>query len=707
MMDNFSAVISTTVDFLFALPELIFLEIFQHVIFLASLLICFLSKFLARHFLTMIWIYILFSEILHDRDRSKPCKRGRFAPIEAYSDRWYILSSYQLNHMWSTPHCNLFNKVTYRFCPWNELISEHLYRIQTFAYPVAPPGFLTDLIQFFLSTFELGICLFFSLLDFLWIINTFLYTVVYKLSATVIISFLNDLTRFHKDFSNVRVLKQPKLLHDKNLYCFASTSAYNSDHDAIKRCYDACSNEDNRKRVSFFTSDPDRVYVDNCANTHITNNKNHFVDFRPIHRGSRDKVSTVGGNAIPAGEGTVRWAWRDDDGRSHMFLLKNCRYYPNSPACILSPSQLGISLKDEDGGTGIDSTVRWSTFYWNKKKHSKTIHHTSAFMPQLEINDTATNLSTFLSSFEAYFDDFPQFSFLTMNEFNNTFKSQENTLSTLGRRIIYRKNGNTDKGIIVGIDPNQMFTIRLNNNSEITTTHDFLQFDEDTSNDSGCLPEPALQEIEDRLKVDPSSCPSINSPLSNEQRELLRWHIRLGHLPFKILRQFAELGLIPKHLAKVSVFPICACCAFANATKRAWRTKQTSRSIRSDNKNFPGGCVSVDQLVSGQTGMIPQSSGNKVQARYVGATIFVDNFSRFSYVHFMTSLNTDQTLDAKLAFERIAHGHGVMINRTVRITVDLPILLSKTTVKNENKNSPFAELEHITRTILPNGISVL
>ena len=59
--------------------------------------------------------------------------------------------------------------------------------------------------------------------------------------------------------------------------------------------------------------------------------------------------------------------------------------------------------------------------------------------------------------------------------------------------------------------------------------------------------------------------------------------------------------------------------------------------------------------------MIPQSSGNMVTARFVGATIFVDNYLRFTYTHFMTSLDTDKMLEAKLAFEQVAFSHGVSI----------------------------------------------
>ena len=47
--------------------------------------------------------------------------------------------------------------------------------------------------------------------------------------------------------------------------------------------------------------------------------------------------------------------------------------------------------------------------------------------------------------------------------------------------------------------------------------------------------------------------------------------------------------------------------------------------------------------------------------RYSGATIFVDHFSDFTYVHLMTKMDGDATVEAKLAFERVAMAHGVNI----------------------------------------------
>ena len=69
----------------------------------------------------------------------------------------------------------------------------------------------------------------------------------------------------------------------------------------------------------------------------------------------------------------------------------------------------------------------------------------------------------------------------------------------------------------------------------------------------------------------------------------------------------------------------------------------------------------MDQIVSGQTGMVPQESRKMVTAQFVGVTVFIDIFSCFSYKHMMSSLDGPQTLDAKLSFERLALAYGVVV----------------------------------------------
>jgi hypothetical protein len=140
--------------------------------------------------------------------------------------------------------------------------------------------------------------------------------------------------------------------------------------------------------------------------------------------------------------------------------------------------------------------------------------------------------------------------------------------------------------------------------------------------------------------------------------ELLRWHHRLGHLPFANLRLMAARREILMRLAKCRV-PKCESCLYGQATKRPWRTKASSRKLRTTTK--PGQCVSVDQLESPVAGFVGQNKGFFFRKRYRVATIFVDHFSRLSFVHLQESTKGEETLLAKKAFEAYAASFGVKV----------------------------------------------
>ena len=71
--------------------------------------------------------------------------------------------------------------------------------------------------------------------------------------------------------------------------------------------------------------------------------------------------------------------------------------------------------------------------------------------------------------------------------------------------------------------------------------------------------------------------------------------------------------------------------------------------------------VSVDQLESPVPGFVPIARGQPTTNRYRGASVFADHASGFTYVHLHQALTTQETLDAKHAFERVAHQHAVRI----------------------------------------------
>jgi hypothetical protein len=86
--------------------------------------------------------------------------------------------------------------------------------------------------------------------------------------------------------------------------------------------------------------------------------------------------------------------------------------------------------------------------------------------------------------------------------------------------------------------------------------------------------------------------------------------------------------------------------------------------------------VSVDHLESSAAGFISQLKGKMTRRRYKAATIFVDNFSRMSYVHLQESLTSADTVEAKEAFEAFSRNMGGGYSIIMLITAGLQTMAS-------------------------------
>jgi hypothetical protein len=103
-------------------------------------------------------------------------------------------------------------------------------------------------------------------------------------------------------------------------------------------------------------------------------------------------------------------------------------------------------------------------------------------------------------------------------------------------------------------------------------------------------------------------------------------------------------------------------CIFGMAHHKPWCSKGSKGSIRKESDNAPGKCISMDQMVSAQPGLIPQMAGFLTKLHIWGATVFVDHFSDYIYVALMQDLGLDETLLAKSSFEQHANEVGVSVN---------------------------------------------
>ena len=69
----------------------------------------------------------------------------------------------------------------------------------------------------------------------------------------------------------------------------------------------------------------------------------------------------------------------------------------------------------------------------------------------------------------------------------------------------------------------------------------------------------------------------------------------------------------------------------------------------------------MDQMEIMMPGLLPQSTSKLLRVKYNGATIFVDHHSQFTYLHLMTSLDSEQTMASKESYEQLAQSYGVSV----------------------------------------------
>jgi hypothetical protein len=151
--------------------------------------------------------------------------------------------------------------------------------------------------------------------------------------------------------------------------------------------------------------------------------------------------------------------------------------------------------------------------------------------------------------------------------------------------------------------------------------------------------------------------------LDDDQQEFMGLHYKMNHLPLPAMITLAQKGKLNRKLAKLKHrLPVCMSCIFGMANCKPWCLKGEKGLIRKHDDNAPGKCVSIDQMISAQLGLIPQMAGFLTNLNIWAATIVVDHYSDYVYVAFMCDLTLDKTLLAKSSFERHANKGGVTIN---------------------------------------------
>jgi len=163
-----------------------------------------------------------------------------------------------------------------------------------------------------------------------------------------------------------------------------------------------------------------------------------------------------------------------------------------------------------------------------------------------------------------------------------------------------------------------------------------------------------------------------NKNLTEAQKELLRRHMKLGHIGFKHLQWMIRAEKVPcmnpHAVGNCNTKDLkCAACEFGKATKRPTGTTTVTRDKDKEcelkkGDLFPGQRVSVDHYQSAQPGRLYKSrGGTNAKDMFCGGAIFSDHSSGYVDIRHQVALSAAETVKAKLRYERDAFTNGVAI----------------------------------------------
>ena len=162
-----------------------------------------------------------------------------------------------------------------------------------------------------------------------------------------------------------------------------------------------------------------------------------------------------------------------------------------------------------------------------------------------------------------------------------------------------------------------------------------------------------------------------NINLTPGQKELLKWHFRLGHWNLAWIQSLIRKGILHVKDQRASQQESLCGCAACNLAKQVRKSEGTVKhSIRKEKDGKlkegnlrPGAMISSDQYVSSVPGRLPNTYGKETAAnKYMGGTIFIDEASGFTFIKNQVSLGAAETIRAKHEFERDAQRNGIRIS---------------------------------------------
>ena len=372
-----------------------------------------------------------------------------------------------------------------------------------------------------------------------------------------------------------------------------------------------------------FDTDSGMLRVDNGATASLSPYISDFItDLEPD---PHHVIQGVGGTLDGIMTGTLKFMIEDDEGRVHAIVLPNSKYVPGAHCRLLSPQHWAQQKGDDHpmvDGTWCATYATREICYWDQRKFKRT----------MKLDRRGSNVATIRTA--PGYNKYQAF----CAQVGAQGDEESDLLAYEAPMVSDEENSEDEDENSTGGDEEAMQPQR-----ERPLVTDFnLQGLEDAT-------APAIiEDEEDSMPQDATA-------------DFLRWHHRLGHISPRKIRLLAHKGILPRQLARCKV-PLCTSCLFGKATRRPWRSKSPHNQVgQARTITKPGECVSIDQLESSTPGLIAQLRGMPTKLRYRVATVFVDHYSRLSYVHLQKSTSAEETIQAKEAFERFAASHGTKV----------------------------------------------
>ena len=123
-----------------------------------------------------------------------------------------------------------------------------------------------------------------------------------------------------------------------------------------------------------------------------------------------------------------------------------------------------------------------------------------------------------------------------------------------------------------------------------------------------------------------------------------------------------KLGIIHRKFENYDT-PTCAACMYAKSTCKPWCGRSIKTPYKPRQVTKPGKIFSVYHLVSPTPGLVAYMNVILTTKINKYATVFLYNFSRYSYMHLQQTASAEDTLEGKHAFERMAASYGIIIKK--------------------------------------------